>query len=90
MTKSEYSDRVYGYLQKMKFDVAQEIDMLPDSIMPNQIAKAYFIAIVKDFIDFDNGRHLGFYISFSNDYQRIKKFHYTPPMGEDNRQTVKQ
>jgi hypothetical protein len=69
---------VYGYLQKMKFNEPVEIEFLPNEIIPSPIAKAFFVDIVKDFIDNRNGDHLGFRIEFSNDFQRIKKFKVWP------------
>lgn len=76
MTRLEYSDLIYGYLASMKFNEPVEIDFMPDKIIPSPIAKAYFVAIVKDFIRHDSGRHNGYYISFSNDYSKIQKYKY--------------
>lgn len=74
MTKLEYSDKIYGYLQKMKFNEPVEIEFLPNEIIPSPIAKAFFVDIVKDFIDNSNGDHLGFRISFNNNYTKICKY----------------
>ena len=76
MTKSDYQDRVYGYLQKMKFDEPIEIEFMPDEIIPSPIAKAFFTDIVKDFIRHDNGRHMGFYVEFNNSYEKVVKRRY--------------
>lgn len=73
MTKTEYSDKIYGYLSAMKFDEPVEIEFLPNDIIPSEVAKAYFVAIVKSFIDFDNGRHNGYFIEFNNSFQKIRK-----------------
>ena len=74
----EYSDRIYGYLQKMKFNEPIEIEFLPNEIIPSPIAKAFFVDIVKDFIKNSNGNHLGFYVEFNNSYEKIVKRHYSP------------
>ena len=73
MTKTEYSDKIYGYLQKMKFNEPIEIEFLPNEIIPSPIAKAFFVDIVKDFIRYSNGYHFGFYIEFNNSYEKIRK-----------------
>jgi hypothetical protein len=78
MTKLEYSDKIYEFLQKMKFDKLQDIDYLPSEIIPSPIAKAFFIDIVKDFIANGNGNHLGFQIEFNNNYERVRKIHFKP------------
>lgn len=82
MNRIEYSDAVYNLLHKMKFDEPiLIIDLLnfgrhtyQRSALPSEKAIPYFIEVIKDFIDYDNGRHLGFYIEFNNDYTKIKKF----------------
>lgn len=76
MTKTEFSDKIYGYLHNMKIGQVVEIDMLPGDIIPSPIAKAFFIDVVKDYIRHDNGRHNGYYISFNNDYSKIQKLKY--------------
>jgi hypothetical protein len=72
----EYSDRIYRFLHGMKPDNPVEIEMLPFDILPSPKAKDYFIEIVKDFIDNDNGRQAGFYIEFNNAFLKIRKLKY--------------
>ena len=76
MTKIEYSDKIYGFLHKMKIGEVQEIDFLPDEIIPTPIAKAFFLDILRDFIKNDNGRHLGYYIELNSDGSRLRKQAY--------------
>lgn len=87
MTKAEYQKKVFAFLHKMKVGSIEELDFLPNSIMPSKIAKAFFIDIVKTFIENDEGREAGFYIELNSAYQKIKKTayfipgRYTPPRG---------
>ncbi len=63
-----YQDKVYDMILKMEMG---EVFVTAEKVAPDNREK--FINIVKSFIDADNGRHLGFYMTFSNDYSKIKK-----------------
>ncbi len=76
MTKTEFSDKICGYLHNMKIGQVFEIDMLPGDIIPSPSAKAFLIDGVKDFIRHDNGKHLGYYGELDNQYQKIRKIAY--------------
>lgn len=84
MTKEEYSNSVYNLIYRMKID--EEIiisdlmnfsDHSPEkTALPNEKAIPYFIAIVKDFIHYENEKHNGYYLEFNNDFTKLKKFAY--------------
>lgn len=76
MTKTEYTDRVYGYLSNMKINEARDIDFLPEQIIPTPIAKAFFIDILKDFIKRDEGRAAGYYIELNSTHSAFRKQAY--------------
>lgn len=68
----DYANRVFKLIIEMKPGDTFSIN---EKVHPKNRVK--FIDTVKLFIECDYGRHLGgYYIEFSNDYSKIKKFNY--------------
>lgn len=69
----DYANKVFALLiYEMKDG---DVFMINQKVHPDNRVK--FIETVKLFIECDYGRHLGgYYIEFSNDYSKIKKFNY--------------
>lgn len=85
-TKQEYTEKVHDFLKKMKItEEGEVIDFLPNKIMPSKMAKAFFVDIVKNFIDRDIFREHGFCVEFNSAMEKIRKVAYwgksteTPP-----------
>lgn len=68
----DYANRVFKLIIDLK---AGETFSINEKVHPKN--RVRFIETVKLFIECDYGRHLGnYYVEFSNDYSKIKKFNY--------------
>lgn len=73
VSEFDYANKVFDLLIN-QMQPGSEFVLIEKVRPENRVA---FIETVKLFIDCDYGRHLGgFYIEFSNDYSKIKKFNY--------------
>lgn len=77
MTKLEFSDAVYKMLHTMRaYDVRTLRHLVGTNAAPNERALPYTLDVIKDFIQFDNGRNAGFYVELSEDHSRFIKKPY--------------
>ena len=65
---SRYKDRFYKFI----IDLEPYVQVDFDKIVKKQ-NKSEFIEMIKEFIRFDNGKHLGFQLEISSDYTSFRK-----------------
>lgn len=63
-----YKDKVYRFIINLEPNVIVEFDKIV-----KKENKSEFIEMIKEFIRFDNGKHLGFQLEISSNYTSFRK-----------------
>ena len=63
-----YKDKIYGFIINLEPNLIVDFDKIVKKDNREQ-----FINILKEFIMFDNGKHLGFKLEIASDYNSFRK-----------------
>jgi hypothetical protein len=64
----QYKDRLYGFIINLEPYTIVNFDKIV-----KKENKLEFVELIKEFIRFDNGKHLGFQLEISSDYTSFRK-----------------